>query len=238
MQSLSACVKPYQFRSSFSVLFIHEHMHMQVSFQTLCSDVVGIAKAQLQGTASSFLPSFPAYDNIARWAEAVVEFEEQLKAAVDAVMQPGLYMEVAIAAYNLVLERDPQLRRFPGLQLQLCADTGAIQHHMKEALMFAKPDVGGMVKTALQQVYNAALPAADVQHVFSALKDSIGNCIVKYLIQYMKRKPLFVSSGFQLEEDEHTQQLRNRYTQDMKRYQDVGDAFNRIARRWQGLPSD
>lgn len=222
---------------SLSCVAIQIQIRLQVSFEQICSDVAAQAKNQLQGTALSFLPDLPAtrrdqdFDNIASWAEAVVEFEEHFKQSVDAVMQPGLYIEAAIIAYKSVFEQDPKLSRFPELQQQL--STGAIPHQMKEALMFAKPDVDSMVKTALQQIYNVALPTADLQHVFSALKDSIGYCIVKHVFQCLKKTALFVPRSFQLEEVERARQLRIQYNQDIKKYQDAGESFNSIERRLQ-----
>ena len=212
-------------------------MQLQVSFEQICSDVAAQANNQLQGTALSFLPDLPAtrreqdFDNTASWAEAVVEFEDKFKQSVAAVMQPGLYIEAATTAYKSVFEQDHKLSRFPELQQQL--STGAIPHQMKEALMFAKPDVDSMVKTALQQVYNVALPPADLQHVFSALKDSIGYCIVKHVFQCLKKTALFVPKGFQLEEVERARQLRIQYNQDIKKYHDAGEAFIKIGKRWQ-----
>ena len=215
-------------------------LQLQVSLQQICSDVAADAKTQLQGMALSFLPDLPAIsrdqanDNIAHWAEAVVKFETKLKHSVDDVMQPGLYTKAATAAYNSVFDQDPKLSRFPELLQHL--STGAIQHQMKEALMFAKPEADSMVKTALQQVYDSALPAAALQHVFSALKDSIGNCIVKHVFQSLKNTALFVPSSFQLEEDSKTRQLRIKYAQDNNRYQEAGLAFIKIRKEFQQRP--
>lgn len=216
-------------------------LQLQVSFQQICSDVAAEAKTQLQGMALSFLPDLPATsrdqanDNIAHWAEAVVKFETKLKHSVDDVMQPGLYTKAATAAYNSVFQ-DPKLSRFPELLQHL--STGAIQHQMKEALMFAKPQADSMVKTALQQVYDSALPAAALQHVFTALKDSIGNCIVRHVFQSLKNTALFVPSGFQLEEDYKTRQLRFKYAQERDRYQEAGLALIKITNDFQHPQTD
>lgn len=139
----------------------------------------------------------------------MAEFERKLKLSTDAAMQPGLYAEAVTAAYNSVFHHNPKLSCFSELLQHL--STAAAQHQMEEVLMFAKLDVDSMVKTVLQQVYNTALPAADLQHVLSALKDRIGSCIVKRVFQCLRTTALLV-------EDKETRQLCIKYTEDIKRY--------------------
>ena len=173
----------------------------------------------------SCLPELPATTRNQDNAEAVAEFGSRLKLSTDAVMQPGLYTEAVIALCNAVHE-DPKLSRFPELQQHLSA--GAIQHEMEETLMFAKLDVDSMVKTTLQQICNTALPAAELQHVLkklNALKDRIGSCMVKRVFQCLRTTALLV-------DDKDTRQLRIKYTEDIKRYSDVGLACNRIKKQF------
>ena len=198
---------------------------LQVAFESVCSEVISKADMMMQ-EASCFMPCLPPTDSRVKRAEAVIELEYQLRNTRDRVMQASHYLQAAYSAYELPFRSDAELKRFTVLLEQL--KVGVIQPHMNEALMLAAKDVDSMMKNAMLLVYDTSEPPAEVQRVFNGLKDSIGNCIVRHIIQCLKQKPLFVPSNFHLVEDRDISEKRSQCNKDSKMLADAAKALNKI----------
>lgn len=180
---------------------------LQVDYSFICQRLRGMAILIGQEPHTMPLSSYHMPDaqwGTEAWAHALIAFEPQLEAAVDACLSSSTCLQTVQKALKSAAQLSPlQLRRFISLRKLLSSQLAP--DCIAASKLAAAPLIKQMQQAALMQLH-CEHPAEDT---FQNLDSGIRGCLIKHVVYAVKNSPFRLPSDFRLAEadDRHISRL-------------------------------